>query len=135
MTKFVQWQQCYIADPDVADDIRRMGEVAKLFVNACPIVLAALISPIRPGRRMAQKSLGEGEVSEIPVDTPIQMFIERDPKGLYEGARGGTIKSFTGIDSPCEAPERADITFRTVETILEDRAQAIVKYLRENGYN
>ena len=121
-------------DADRVENIRRVGEAAKLFVDAGLIVLTAFISPFRSERRMARELLGEGEFLEVFVDTPIDVCMQRDPKGLYEKARAGKIKNFTGIDSPYEAPERAELTIHTVETTPEDHAQAIVRYLREHGY-
>jgi bifunctional enzyme CysN/CysC len=121
-------------DADRVENIRRVGEAARLFVDAGLIVLTAFISPFRSERRMARELLGEGEFLEVFVDTPIEVCMQRDPKGLYEKAKAGKIKHFTGIDSPYEAPERADIVIRTVEASPEDHAQAIVKYLRNGGY-
>ena len=83
---------------------------------------------------MAREVVGEGEFLEIFVDTPIEVCIQRDPKGLYEKAKAGTIKNFTGIDSPYETPEKAELTIRPVEGSPEFHAQAIVKYLRDQGY-
>ncbi|HUE63678.1 MAG TPA: sulfate adenylyltransferase subunit CysN [Rhizomicrobium sp.] len=121
-------------DADRVENIRRVGEAAKLFVDAGLIVLTAFISPFRSERRMARELLGDGEFLEVFVDTPIDVCIARDPKGLYEKAKAGKIKHFTGIDSPYEEPERAEIVIRTVEASPEDQAQAIVKYLRDRGY-
>ncbi|HEU4548263.1 MAG TPA: sulfate adenylyltransferase subunit CysN [Rhizomicrobium sp.] len=121
-------------DADRVENIRRVGEVAKLFVDAGLIVLTAFISPFRSERRMTRGMMGEGEFLEIFIDTPIAECMKRDPKGLYEKARAGAIKNFTGIDSPYETPERAEITIRTVEAPPEVHAQAIVDHLRANGY-
>jgi bifunctional enzyme CysN/CysC len=121
-------------DADRVENIRRVGETAKLFVDAGLIVLTAFISPFRSERRMARELLGEGEFLEVFVDTPLDVCMQRDPKGLYEKAKAGKIKNFTGIDSPYEAPEKAELTIRTVEATPEVQAQAIVRYLREHGY-
>jgi bifunctional enzyme CysN/CysC len=121
-------------DADRVENIRRVGEAAKLFVDAGLIVLTAFISPFRSERRMARELMGESEFLEVFVDTPIEICMQRDPKGLYEKAKAGTIKNFTGIDSPYEAPEHAELTVSTVETSPEEHAQAIVAYLREHGY-
>jgi bifunctional enzyme CysN/CysC len=121
-------------DADRVENIRRVGEAAKLFVDAGLIVLTAFISPFRSERRMARELLGEGEFLEVFVDTPIEICMQRDPKGLYEKAKAGKIKNFTGIDSPYEAPQQAELVIRTVEASPEDQAQAIVKHLRDNGY-
>ncbi|HEX4105753.1 MAG TPA: adenylyl-sulfate kinase, partial [Rhizomicrobium sp.] len=113
---------------------RRVGEAARLFVDAGLIVLTAFISPFRSERRMARELVGEAEFLEVFIDTPIEVCMQRDPKGLYEKAKAGKIKNFTGIDSPYETPERAEIIIKTTETSPEDHAQAIVKHLREKGY-
>jgi len=121
-------------DADRVENIRRVGETARLFVDAGLIVLTAFISPFRSERRMARELLGEGEFLEVFVDTPLDVCMQRDPKGLYEKAKAGKIKNFTGIDSPYEAPEKAEIIIRTVEATPEAQAQAIVRHLREHGY-
>jgi bifunctional enzyme CysN/CysC len=121
-------------DADRVENIRRVGEAAKLFVDAGLIVLTAFISPFRSERRMARELVGTSEFLEVFVDTPIDVCMQRDPKGLYEKARAGKIKNFTGIDSPYEAPERAELTIKTVEATPEAHAQAIVKHLRDKGY-
>jgi bifunctional enzyme CysN/CysC len=121
-------------DADRVENIRRVGEAAKLFVDAGLIVLTAFISPFRSERRMARELVGEGEFLEVFVDTPIEICMQRDPKGLYEKAKAGKIKNFTGIDSPYEEPERADLAIKTVEATPEAHAQAIVGYLRDKGY-
>jgi bifunctional enzyme CysN/CysC len=121
-------------DADRVENIRRVGEAARLFVDAGLIVLTAFISPFRSERRMARELLDEGEFLEVFVDTPLDVCMQRDPKGLYEKAKAGKIKNFTGLDSPYEAPEKAEITIRTVEATPEAQAQAIVRYLREHGY-
>jgi len=121
-------------DADRVENIRRVGEAAKLFVDAGLIVLTAFISPFRSERRMARDVVGEGEFLEVFIDTPIEVCMQRDPKGLYEKARAGTIKNFTGIDSPYEAPQKPELIVRTVEASPEVHAQVIVAYLRDNGY-
>jgi adenylylsulfate kinase-like enzyme len=103
-------------------------------VDAGLIVLTAFISPFRSERRMARDIVGEGEFLEVFVDTPIEVCMRRDPKGLYEKAKAGKIKNFTGIDSPYEPPEKAELTVKTVEAAAESHAQAIVQHLREKGY-
>jgi len=121
-------------DADRVENIRRIGEAARLFVDAGLIVLTAFISPFRSERRMARALVGEGEFLEVFVDTPIEVCMQRDPKGLYEKAKAGKIRNFTGIDSPYESPENPELTIRTVESTPEAHAQAIVRYLREQGY-
>jgi bifunctional enzyme CysN/CysC len=121
-------------DADRVENIRRVGEAAKLFVDAGLIVLTAFISPFRSERRMARELVGAGEFLEIFVDTPIEVCMQRDPKGLYEKARAGKIKNFTGIDSPYEAPEKADLILKTVEADAEVHADAVISWLRDHGY-
>jgi bifunctional enzyme CysN/CysC len=121
-------------DADRVENIRRVGEVAKLFVDAGMIVLTAFISPFRSERRMTRDMMGEGEFLEVFIDTPLEECIKRDPKGLYQKAKAGAIKNFTGIDSPYEPPELADLTIRTTEASPETHAQAIVDMLRARGY-
>ncbi len=121
-------------DADRVENIRRVGEAAKLFVDAGLIVLVSFISPFRSERRMARELVGAGEFLEVFVDTPLEVCMARDPKGLYEKAKAGAIRNFTGIDSPYETPEAAELTVRTVEGAPEAHAQRIVAYLRAGGY-
>jgi bifunctional enzyme CysN/CysC len=121
-------------DADRVENIRRVGEAARLFVDAGLIALVSFISPFRSERRMARALLGAGEFIEVFVDTPLEICMQRDPKGLYEKARAGTIKNFTGIDSPYEPPENPELVIRTVEGDAATHAQAIVAYLRKRGY-
>jgi bifunctional enzyme CysN/CysC len=117
-------------DVDRVENIRRVAEAAKLFVDAGLIVLVSFISPFRSERRMARELLGPGEFIEVFVDTPIDVCMERDPKGLYRKARDGEIKNFTGIDSPYEAPESAELTLQTVQKDPATLAEKVVDYLR-----
>ncbi len=117
-------------DADRVENIRRVGEASKLFVDAGLIVLTAFISPFRSERRMARELLEPGEFLEIFVDTPIEDCIARDPKGLYGKALAGQIKNFTGIDSPYEVPENAEITLKTVGQAPEALAEEIVAALK-----
>ena len=117
-------------DVDRVENIRRVAEAAKLFVDAGLIVLVSFISPFRSERRMARELLGPGEFIEVFVDTPIDVCMERDPKGLYRKARDGEIKNFTGIDSPYEAPETAELTLQTVQNDPATLAEKVVDYLR-----
>ncbi|MEI9991437.1 MAG: sulfate adenylyltransferase subunit CysN [Rhizomicrobium sp.] len=121
-------------DADRVENIRRVGEAAKLFIDAGLIVLVSFISPFRSERRMARELLGAGEFIEVFVDTPIEVCMQRDPKGLYQKARAGEIKNFTGIDSPYEAPERAELHIETVKGDAAAHAAAIVAHLRERGF-
>ena len=117
-------------DADRVENIRRVAETAKLFVDAGLIVLVSFISPFRSERRMARELLDTGEFIEIFVDTPIEVCMGRDPKGLYEKAKAGAIKNFTGIDSPYEVPETAELTLKTVDAAPEDLAGQVLSYLR-----
>ncbi|MBV9331885.1 MAG: sulfate adenylyltransferase subunit CysN [Alphaproteobacteria bacterium] len=121
-------------DADRVENIRRVAEAAKLFVDAGLIVLVSFISPFRSERRMARELLGEGEFIEVFVDTPLEVCMRRDPKGLYVKAKAGEIRNFTGIDSPYEAPASAEITVKTVEADAADHAERIVAYLKHHGY-
>jgi bifunctional enzyme CysN/CysC len=118
-------------DADRVENIRRVAEAAKLFVDAGLIVLVSFISPFRSERRMARDLLQSGEFIEIFVDTPIEVCMARDPKGLYQKARHGEIKHFTGIDSPYENPETAEITVKTVGAEPDALAGQIVDYLKD----
>lgn len=116
-------------DADRIENIRRIGEVAKLMADAGLIVLTAFISPFRAERQMVRDMLPEGEFVEIFVDTPLEIAEERDVKGLYKKAREGKLKNFTGIDSPYEAPESPDIRVNTVEMTPAEAAEHIVRSL------
>ncbi len=121
-------------DADRVENIRRVAEAAKLFVDAGLIVLVSFISPFRSERRMARELLGKDEFVEVFVDTPLEVCMARDPKGLYEKAKAGTIKNFTGIDSPYEPPERAELVLHTVDIDPAVQATVILAYLRDHGY-
>ena len=121
-------------DADRVENIRRVAEASKLFIDAGEIVLVSFISPFRSERRMAREMVEAGEFIEVFIDTPIEECMKRDPKGLYEKAKAGKIKNFTGIDSPYEPPELADITLHTVDATPEESAAKVVEYLRERGF-
>ena len=116
-------------EADRIENIRRVGEVARLMADAGLIVLTAFISPFRAERNMVRAMLPEGEFVEIFVDTPLEVAEARDVKGLYKKARSGELKNFTGIDSPYEAPERPDIVVNTVEMTPQQAAQHIIDQL------
>lgn len=121
-------------DADRVENIRRVGEVARLMVDAGLIVLTAFISPFRSERRMARELLKDGEFLEIFVDTPLEAAEARDPKGLYRKARRGELKNFTGIDSPYERPESPEIHVDTTRMTPEAAADLIVEHIRNGGY-
>lgn len=116
-------------EADRIENIRRVGEVAKLMADAGLIVLTAFISPFRAEREMVRKMLPEGEFIEIFVDTPLEVAEARDVKGLYKKARSGALKNFTGIDSPYEAPENPEIRVNTVEMTVQEAAEHIIKQI------
>ena len=113
-------------DADRVENIRRVGEVAKLMTDAGLIVLTAFISPFRSERRMVRDLMAGGEFIEVYVDTPLAVAESRDVKGLYKKARSGQLKNFTGIDSPYEAPEAAEIVVNTTDLTAEEAASRIV---------
>ena len=121
------------SDKDRVENIRRIGEVSKLFVDAGTIVLTAFISPFKTERDFCRKLLAEGEFVEIFVDTPMEECEKRDPKGLYQKARQGDIKDFTGIDSPYEAPENAEITLAFSGQTAEQSAEQLFDLLKQKG--
>ena len=114
-------------DADRIENIRRVGEVAKLMTDAGLIVLAAFISPFRVERDMVRTMMPDGEFIEIFVDTPLAVAEARDVKGLYKKARAGTLKNFTGIDSPYEPPEQPEIRVNTVEMTPVEAAEYIIR--------
>ena len=116
-------------EADRIENIRRVGEVAKLMADAGLIVLTAFISPFRAERDMVRKMLPEGEFIEIFVDTPLEVAEARDVKGLYKKARSGQLKNFTGIDSPYEPPENPEIRVNTVEMTPVEAAEHIIRTL------
>lgn len=117
------------SDEDRVENIRRIGEVSKLFTDAGLIVLSAFISPFTSDRRMVRNLFPAGEFVEVFMDTPLATCEERDPKGLYEKARAGKIKHFTGIDSPYEAPERPEVRLDTSSMSVDDCVDHLINYL------
>jgi len=117
-------------DADRVENIRRVGEVAKLFVDAGVIVLCSFISPFRAERRMVRELLGPGEFIEIFMDTPLEECIRRDAKGLYAKAKAGLIPNFTGISSPYEPPEAPEITLKSEGATPEQLAEQVLAKLR-----
>jgi len=119
---------------DRNENIRRIGEVAKLFTEAGIINLTAFISPYRDDRDRNRAIQPQGDFVEVFVDAPLAICEERDPKGLYKKARAGIIPEFTGISAPYEAPENAEIVFNTGEESVEQSATRVVEYLEAKGY-
>ena len=122
------------SDNDRIENIRRIGEVAKLFVDAGLLVSSAFISPFLADRKLVRELLGEGQFIEVFIDTPIEICEQRDPKGLYKKARAGEIKNFTGIDSAYEQPLNPEIHIQAGEKSVEECASQVVQFLQANGY-
>ena len=122
------------SDNDRVENIRRIGEVGRLFVDAGLIVLSAFISPFRSDRQMVRTLFPVGEFIEVHVATDLSICEERDPKGLYKKARQGQIKNFTGIDSAYEAPDAAEIVIDAGALSVDECAQQIFTYLKTHGY-
>ncbi len=120
-------------EADRVENIRRVAEVARLMVDAGLIVLASFISPFRAERRLARDLVQKDEFCEVFVDTPLSVAEQRDTKGLYKKARRGDLKNFTGIDSPYEPPEHAEVRIDTVAVAPEDAAELIIAHLRGTG--
>ena len=118
---------------DRVENIRRIGEVSRLMVDAGLVVISAFISPFRAERELARSLVEEGEFIEIFVDTPLEVVEQRDPKGLYKKARKGELKNFTGIDSPYEMPEAPEVHIDTTRLSAEEAVKRIVAQLRERG--
>jgi len=119
---------------DRTENIRRIGEVAKLFVDAGMLTLTAFISPYQADRDAARALLPEGEFIEIFVEASLETCEQRDPKGLYKKARAGEIKGFTGIDAPYEEPENPELTLDADSNSIDDLAAEVISYLESNGY-
>lgn len=120
-------------DADRVENIRRIGEVARLMVDSGLIVLTAFISPFRSERAVARALVDDGEFLEVFVETPLHIAEQRDPKGLYKKARRGELKNFTGIDSPYEPPEQPEILVDTAAMSAEQAAEKIISELRRKG--
>jgi bifunctional enzyme CysN/CysC len=116
-------------DADRVENIRRVGEVARLMTDAGLIVLAAFISPFRAERQLARSMVPVDEFVEVYIDTPLPVAEARDPKGLYKKARAGQLRNFTGIDSAYEPPETPEIRIDTVKTSAEEAAVLIVAHV------
>lgn len=121
------------SDDDRVENIRRISEVAKLFIDAGLIVITAFISPFLRDRALAREVIGEANFIEVFIDTPLNECERRDPKGLYKKAREGLIKNFTGIDSPYEPPVNPQIRINTLEDDLETAAQRIVDFINKQS--
>jgi len=120
---------------DRAENIRRIGEVAKLFADAGVIAITSFISPYRADRAAVRKLHDEAGLPflEVHIDVPLAIAESRDPKGLYKKARAGEIKGFTGIDDPYEPPTGAEITLKTHEVSVEDAVRAVIEEMTKRG--
>ena len=120
---------------DRTENIRRIGEVAKLFVDSGMVVMTAFISPYKEDRRKVRKLLGEGEFIEVFMDATIETCEARDPKGIYKKARAGTIKNFTGISAPYEVPEKPEFILDTTkDDDINSNADKLINYLDSINY-
>jgi len=120
-------------DADRQENIRRVGEVSKLMADSGLIVLAAFISPFRADRRIVREILPDGQFVEVFVDAPLDVCQERDPKGLYAKAKRGEIRQFTGIDSPYETPEHAEVRIQAGEVSVATAVNQLLDYLHQAG--
>src|SRR5215203_320307 len=118
---------------DRTENIRRIGEVAKLFTEAGVVALTAFISPYRADRDQVRKIMADGDFIEVHVDCPVEVCEQRDVKGLYKKARAGEIKEFTGISAPYEAPEKPELSINTAGQSVEASANQILAYLEKQG--
>ena len=116
---------------DRHENLRRIGEMSKLFVEAGIMVLNAFISPYRKDRELVADIIGHDNFIEIHVDCPVEVCEKRDPKGLYKKARAGIIKGYTGVDSPYEAPTRPDIRLNTDEDDVDTCVKKVLEHLDE----
>ncbi|MDQ0160542.1 adenylyl-sulfate kinase [Alkalibacillus salilacus] len=119
---------------DRAENIRRVGEVAKLMSDAGLLTLTAFISPYREDRDKVREIMDDDEFIEVYVACDLEVCESRDPKGLYQKARAGEIKGFTGIDDPYEEPKNPELVVHSDQNSLEECVQQVVDYLRQNGY-
>ncbi|MGJ8686681.1 MAG: adenylyl-sulfate kinase [Spongiibacteraceae bacterium] len=120
---------------DRAENIRRIGEISKLFVDTGVIVLSSFVSPYRADRDLVRTLHDDGDMAfiEVHLDVPLAVAEERDPKGLYKKARAGEIKNFTGIDDPYEAPTNAELVLNSHELSLQEEVDVLLAAMRERG--
>lgn len=121
------------SDKDREENIRRIAEIANLFVDAGLITITAFISPFRRDRELAKQVIGADNFIEVYIDTPLAECERRDPKGLYDKARKGIIKNFTGIDSAYEAPESPQLRINTLEEDLSSATARIIQFLEDRS--
>lgn len=118
---------------DRAENIRRIGEVGKLFTDAGIITFTSFVSPYREDRAAVRELMADGDFAEVFIDTPVEMCEERDPKGLYAKARTGEVSNFTGVSDPYEAPENPELVIKTAESTPEEAAGKIIALLEKMG--
>jgi adenylylsulfate kinase len=121
------------AAEDRVENIRRIGEVSRLFADAGALVVSAFISPYRQDRDRIRGLMGEGEFVEVFVDTPLEICEARDPKGLYKKARAGEISNFTGLDAPYEAPDNPEVHLLTANLSVDEAAAQVIHYLEQQN--
>jgi len=119
---------------DRTENIRRIGEVSKLFVDSGQVVLTAFISPFQEDRAQVREILEGNEFLEVYVECPLEECEKRDPKGLYKKARSGEIRDFTGIDSPYESPANPEVTINTSTQAVEECVQTVIEYLANRKF-
>ncbi len=119
---------------DREENIRRIGEVGKLFVDAGLIAMTAFISPYQADRNAARALLKPGEFIEVYMDAPLEICETRDPKGLYKKARAGEIKGFTGIDDPYEPPEKPELVIKTATVSPQEATATLIQWLEDGGF-
>lgn len=122
------------SDQDRVENIRRISQVAKLFIDSGLITSTAFISPFSSDRQMAREMVEQGEFIEVYIDTPIEICEQRDPKGLYKKARAGEISDFTGIDSCYDVPQKPEIHVHSANKSIKECAEQVVNYLIKHGY-
>ena len=127
-------QDLSFSDADRVENIRRIGEVSKLFVDAGMIVLTAFISPFEEDRNRVREMMQDGEFIEVYVDTPLEVCEIRDPKGLYKKVRKGEIAEFTGVSSPYEKPQKAELHIKTENISVTAASEKVLEYLERKGY-
>ena len=127
-------QDLGFSEEDRIENIRRIGEVSKLFLDAGIIVLSAFISPFRADRQIARNLVNNGDFIEVFVDTPLKVCEQRDPKGLYEKARSGNITNFTGIGSPYEIPDNPEVRVCGYDQSILDSSLSVIQFLENNNY-
>ncbi len=120
------------SDSDRIENIRRIGELSKLMIDAGLLVMTAFISPFKVDRRSVRGLVQDHEFIEVYMNTPIDECERRDPKGLYKKARKGEIKNFTGVDSAYEIPEAPEVLINTVSLSIEECADQVINYLKDN---